>query len=266
MFVDYFDSQGLATRADRVRRPLRLRPVHRPRHPGRRPVHRRRGHQDRASEAARLRRHGRRGVRPLLPPGLRHDQQPERHRVRPDERRRGDGADGARAARRPRATASRRSPRSRTRTSRRRGTTARSAVDVASRSTRTTARAALRPPPSRLLRARRGRTPRSSCGVAVSKPTTSSMPGSFGIRDREAVRDHADHDQAGVDARRASVVRERLDRVDVARPGLAVGVDHERVDLALAVERVQHRQRAVRAAERQVAHRPQRRRPGAAAG
>ena len=54
---------------------------------------------------------------------------------------------------------------------------------------------------------RRGRSRRSSCGVAVSKPTTSSIPGSFGIGDREAVRDHADHDQPRVDARRPAVVR-----------------------------------------------------------
>ena len=44
--------------------------------------------------------------------------------------------------------------------------------------------------------------------------------------------------------------------MDVARPGLRVGVDHERVDLPLARLRVQHRQRAVGAAERQVGDRP----------
>ena len=43
--------------------------------------------------------------------------------------------------------------------------------------------------------------------------------------------------------------------MDVARPGLGVGVDHERVDLPLARLRVEHRQGAVRAAERQVGHR-----------
>ena len=48
-----------------------------------------------AAAGGRVRRRRRRGVRPLLPPGLRHDQQPERHRVRPDGRRRRDGADGA---------------------------------------------------------------------------------------------------------------------------------------------------------------------------
>jgi hypothetical protein len=39
------------------------------------------------------------------------------------------------------------------------------------------------------------------------------------------------------------------------RPGLGVGVDHERVDLPLVRLRVQHRQRAVGATERQVGHR-----------
>src|SRR5207244_12009942 len=44
-------------------------------------------------------------------------------------------------------------------------------------------------------------------------------------------------------------------RVDVARPGLRVGVDHERVDLPLLRLRIQHRKRAVGTAERQVGHR-----------
>ena len=47
IFNDYFASQELADRADRVRRPVRLWSVHRRRHPGRRPVHRCRRHQDR---------------------------------------------------------------------------------------------------------------------------------------------------------------------------------------------------------------------------
>ena len=47
VFNDYFAGAGPGARADGVRRPLRLRPVHRGRHPGRRPVHRRRGRQDR---------------------------------------------------------------------------------------------------------------------------------------------------------------------------------------------------------------------------
>ena len=46
LFTNYFASQGLAIRADGVRRPLRLRSVHRGRHPGRRPVRRRGGDQD----------------------------------------------------------------------------------------------------------------------------------------------------------------------------------------------------------------------------
>ena len=46
IFTDYF-AAGPGHRADRVRRPLRLRAVHRRRHPGRRPVLRCGGHQDR---------------------------------------------------------------------------------------------------------------------------------------------------------------------------------------------------------------------------
>ena len=82
----YFAGAGPGLRADRVRRPLRLRPVHRRRHPGRRPVHRRRGHQDRRAGRD-LRRHRRRRLRPLLPPGLRHDQQPEHEGAERDGRR-----------------------------------------------------------------------------------------------------------------------------------------------------------------------------------
>ena len=75
VFLDYFASQGLADRADRVRRSLRLLRLHQQRHPRRRPVHRRRGHQDRR-RGGDLRRHGGRRLRPVLPPGLRHHRQP----------------------------------------------------------------------------------------------------------------------------------------------------------------------------------------------
>src|SRR5207247_1205207 len=75
------------------------------------------------------------------------------------------------------------------------------------------------------------------------------------ISDREVVRDHADDDEPRVDAGRPSVVAESLYRVDVTRPRLGVGVDHERVDLSLERLRVEHRQRAVGAAERQIGHR-----------
>ena len=78
---------GPGHRADGVRRPLRLRPVHRRRHPRRRPVHRRRGHQDRGAGGD-LRRHRRRRLRPLLPPGLRHHQQPQHQGPVRDGRRR----------------------------------------------------------------------------------------------------------------------------------------------------------------------------------
>ena len=74
--------------ADRVQRPVRLRAVHRRRHPGRWPVHRRRGDQDRRG-GRRLRRHGGPGVRPLLPPGLRRHQQPQHEGAQRDGRRRG---------------------------------------------------------------------------------------------------------------------------------------------------------------------------------
>src|SRR5438132_1637187 len=39
------------------------------------------------------------------------------------------------------------------------------------------------------------------------------------VGDREAVRDHADHDQPCLDAGGVAVVAERLSRMDVARPG-----------------------------------------------
>jgi hypothetical protein len=45
-----------------------------------------------------------------------------------------------------------------------------------------------------------------------------------------------------------------LHRVDRAEPRLAVGVDHEHVDLRLGLRCPHHRQRALRAAERQAAY------------
>lgn len=64
--------------------------------------------------------------------------------------------------------------------------------------------------------ARRQSVPRAkseiSCGVAVSKPTTSEHPGIGRIGDREAVRDHGDHGQPRVDARRPAVVLQSLRR------------------------------------------------------
>ena len=62
---------GAGDGADGVRRPLGLRAVHRRRHPGRGPVLRCGGHQDARAGGA-LRRRRRRGLRPLLPPVLRH--------------------------------------------------------------------------------------------------------------------------------------------------------------------------------------------------
>ena len=63
-------------RADRVRRPLGLRAVHRRGRPGRRAVLGRGGHQDRGGGGD-LRRHRRCAVRRLLPPGMRHGHQPQ---------------------------------------------------------------------------------------------------------------------------------------------------------------------------------------------
>jgi Zn-dependent M28 family amino/carboxypeptidase len=83
VFNDYFASQSLPTEPNGVRRPLGLRRLPVGRHPRRRPVHRRRGHQD-SCPGGHLRRHRRHCVRPLLPPGLRHDQQPVEHGTGPD--------------------------------------------------------------------------------------------------------------------------------------------------------------------------------------
>ena len=78
LFEDYYDIRGLRHERHRLRRPLRLRAVHRARHPGRWHLHRRRGRsrppRRRPSAAAR-----RAGVRRLLPPGVRHHGQHQRH-------------------------------------------------------------------------------------------------------------------------------------------------------------------------------------------
>ena len=100
--------EGPRPRPDRLRRSLGLQAVHRRRDPGRRPVLRRRERQDgRAGGALRWRR--RRGVRPLLPPGVRHVLQQQQHRPAPDGRRRGARDRGVRgsqgAARRRRGVA-----------------------------------------------------------------------------------------------------------------------------------------------------------------
>ena len=65
------------------------------------------------------------------------------------------------------------------------------------------------------------------------------------VGDREAVRDHADHDQPRVDAGCAAVLAQSLGRVDVARPRLRVGVGSRTCRSPRVVRlRVQHRQRA----------------------
>ena len=99
--------------------------------------------------------------------------------------------------------------------------------------------ASRRPP----LRERRGRSRRSAAASRCRSPRRRAFPDRW-VGDREAVRDHADHHQPRVDARRRPVVAQSLSRVDVTRPGLRVGQDHERVDLLLSCEGVQHRQRA----------------------
>ena len=58
-----------AVRRHRVQRPQRLPGVHQQRHPVERPVHRRGGREDRGAGGD-LGRHGRRPVRPVLPPGV----------------------------------------------------------------------------------------------------------------------------------------------------------------------------------------------------
>ncbi len=88
IFLDYFERQGTPDAADRLRRSLGLRAVHRRRRPCRRTVHGCRGRED-TGAGGRLRRHRRRVVRPLLPPGLRRPEQPEQHGAGPDVGRRG---------------------------------------------------------------------------------------------------------------------------------------------------------------------------------
>ena len=75
---------GVRAHPDRL--PLRLRRLLRQRHPVRRPVHRRRGHQD-TGAGGRLRRHRGPAVRPLLPHGLRHLRQRQQRGARPQQRR-----------------------------------------------------------------------------------------------------------------------------------------------------------------------------------
>ena len=87
VFNQLLRQPGPGQRADAVQRPLRLRPLHRGRHPRRRPVQRRRGHQD-AGAGRHLRRHRRRPLRPVLPPALRHHQQPQHQGPVRDGRRR----------------------------------------------------------------------------------------------------------------------------------------------------------------------------------
>ena len=70
VFKRYFARRGMATQPNAVRRPLGLRRVHQPRHPGRRPLRRRRGAEDgRAGRA--VRRCSGRAARPLLPRAVR---------------------------------------------------------------------------------------------------------------------------------------------------------------------------------------------------
>ncbi len=70
-FEAFYAQRKAAVQGHRLQRSLRLRPVHRGRHPVGRPVHRRRGHQD-GRGGRHLGRHRGPALRPLLPPGLRH--------------------------------------------------------------------------------------------------------------------------------------------------------------------------------------------------
>ena len=70
VFADFWQSQGLSSEHDPVRRSLRLRRVHQPRHPGRRHLRRRGGPED-ARAGGDLRRRGGRAARPVLPRLLR---------------------------------------------------------------------------------------------------------------------------------------------------------------------------------------------------
>ena len=112
LFLDYFESQGLATEPTAFDGRSDYGPVHLRRHPGRSGLFTgAEEHQDRGAGGD-LRRHRGRAVRPLLPPGLRQPGQPQQRRARPDERRRrarhdhaGAGPSGCSSRRRPRAVA-----------------------------------------------------------------------------------------------------------------------------------------------------------------
>ena len=86
VLAEYFSQHRRPDRGHRLRRPQRLRPVHRGRHPGRRHVHRRRAAQD-GGTGGEVGRHVRRRVRRLLPPVLRHHREHQRHGAGPQRRR-----------------------------------------------------------------------------------------------------------------------------------------------------------------------------------
>ena len=85
LYESYYTLIGEPYDDTRVLRPQRLRGVHPGRHPVERPVHRRRGDQDRGAGGD-LGRHRRRAVRPLLPPGVRHVRQRRPARARGQQR------------------------------------------------------------------------------------------------------------------------------------------------------------------------------------
>src|SRR5438552_12666944 len=68
------------------------------------------------------------------------------------------------------------------------------------------------------------------------------------IGNRETVGGHTDHNQLGADTHLLPVLAERLHRMNLAIPRLAVGVDHEHIDLRLVLGSPDHWQRAVGAA------------------
>ena len=88
-------------------------------------------------------------------------------------------------------------------------------------------------------------------GAEASNPTTSSMPASSGSAMLKPLETSPTTISLAGRPLCSRYCPQRLDRVDLAGPGLAVGQDDEGVDLELALGRVQHRQGAVGPAEGQ---------------
>ncbi len=87
-FESFYEARDLPYLGHRLLGTIRLRAVHRSRYPGRRPVHGRRGREDRRA-GGHLGRHCGRPVRPVLPPRLRHVRQHQPRGIRRQFGRRG---------------------------------------------------------------------------------------------------------------------------------------------------------------------------------